>query len=205
MYAVYYLDSLLVVTENKEKYPEAVPRFAGDKTALVNFAEEWINDENRRDAVVYGYDAAKMFRHLEKHFKYVEAAGGVVRNSENKLLFIRRWNIWDLPKGKVNKHEDVRHCALREVEEETGVSGLRMTGELPVSYHFYFWKDKLHLKKTFWFLMETDYNGPLKPQREEDISEVAWLDAAGCRKAFGETYRSLRETLQDAVCSTLFP
>ena len=201
MFAIYYLDNRLVITENKEKYPDAVPVFTQDKRALVNFAEEWINNENRQDAVLYGYEAQKMFHHLEKYFKYVEAAGGVVRNTENRLLFIRRWNIWDLPKGKVDKHEEITHCALREVEEETGVSGLRITGELPVSYHFYFWKEKLHLKKTFWFFMETDYSGPLKPQREEDISEVSWLDEAGCRKAFGETYRSLRETLEEAVCN----
>ena len=202
MFAIYYLDNRLVITENKEKYPDAEPVFIRDKGVMTAFAEEWIDNENRHDAVVYGYEAQKMFHHLEKHFKYVEAAGGVVRNTENRLLFIRRWNIWDLPKGKVDKHEDISQCALREVEEETGVSGMRISGELPVSYHFYFWKDKLHLKKTFWFFMETEYNGPLKPQREEDISEVSWLDEAGCRKAFSETYRSLRDNLEAAVCSS---
>ncbi len=203
MFAIYYLDNRLVITENKEKYPDADPVFIRDKGALTAFAEEWIDNENRRDVVVYGYEPQKMFHHLEKQFKYVEAAGGVVRNNENRLLFIRRWKIWDLPKGKVDKHEEISQCALREVEEETGVTGLRITGELPVSYHFYFWKDKLHLKKTFWYFMQTDYAGPLKPQLEEDISEVAWLDEAGCRKAFAETYRSLRDNLEEAVCNSL--
>ncbi len=203
MYSVYYLDNVLIITENKEKYPGNEVVFAGEKKALCSFAEAWIDNENRRDTVVYGYDVEKMFHHLKKHFKYVEAAGGVVRNSENKLLFIRRWEIWDLPKGKVNKNEDVEACALREVEEETGVSGLRIIGELPFSFHFYFYKEKLVLKKTFWFLMGTKYAGALKPQLEEDITVVKWLDATQCREAFGETYRSLRDNLETSV-SKLF-
>ena len=200
MYSIYYLDNVLVITKNKEKYPGNVFAFTEDKTALCSFTEAWIDNENRRDTVVYGYDVEKMFRHLKKHFKYVEAAGGVVRNSENKLLFIRRWNILDLPKGKVNKKEDIETCALRETEEETGVSGLQIAGALPSSFHFYFYKEKLFLKKTYWFLMDTQYAGALKPQLEEDITEVKWLNSMQCRDAFRETYRSLRDNLEAAVC-----
>jgi len=200
MYSIYYLDNVLIITENKEKYPGVEAFFAEDKKVLCSFAQNWIDNENRLDTVVYGYDVEKMFRHLKRHFKYVEAAGGVVRNSENKLLFIRRWNIWDLPKGKLNKHEDIEQCALREVEEETGVQELHITGTLPSSFHFYFYKEKLFLKKTFWFLMDTSYTGALKPQLEEDITEVKWLDLPQCRHAFGETYRSLRDNLETTVC-----
>ncbi len=203
MYSVYYLDNVLIITENKEKHPGNELVFAGEKKALCSFAEAWIDNENRRDTVVCGYDVEKMFHHLKKHFKYVEAAGGVVCNSENKRLFIRRWNIWDLPKGKVNKNEDIEACALREVEEETGVSGLQITGALPSSFHFYFYKEKLFLKKTYWFWMSTQYAGELKPQLEEDITEVKWLNPVQCHDAFCETYRSLRDNLEVAVCDIL--
>jgi 8-oxo-dGTP pyrophosphatase MutT (NUDIX family) len=201
MYSIYYLDNVLIINENKEKYPGNKLVFAKDKKALCSFAQNWIDNENRLDTVIYGYDTEKMFRHLKKCFKYVEAAGGVVRNSENKLLFIRRWNIWDLPKGKVNKKEDIETCALRETEEETGVSGLQITGSFPSSFHFYFYKEKLFLKKTYWFLMDTQYTGVLKPQLEEDITEVKWLNSVQCRNAFHETYRSLRDNLEVAVCN----
>jgi len=200
MYSIYYLDNVLTITENKEKSSCNELVFAKDEKALCSFAQNWIENENRLDTAVYGYDLEKMFVHLKNYFKYVEAAGGVVRNNEKNLLFIRRWKIWDLPKGKLDKHEDVEQCALREVEEETGVSGLQITGTLPSSFHFYFYKEKLFLKKTYWFLMETSYNGELKPQLEEDITEVKWLDLPQCRRAFEETYRSLRDNLEGAVC-----
>ncbi|GMT45898.1 MAG: hypothetical protein IEMM0006_1730 [bacterium] len=200
MYSIYYLDNVLVIAEDKEKYPGYEFVFAEDKKALCSFAGAWIDNENRLDTVVYGYNVEKMFRHLKKHFNYVEAAGGIVRNSENKLLFIRRWNVWDLPKGKANKNETIEACALRETEEETGVSGLQITESLPSSFHFYFYKEKLFLKKTYWFLMDTQYAGALKPQLEEDITEVRWLNSAQCRNAFRETYRSLRDNLEVAVC-----
>ena len=203
MYSVYYLDNVLIINESKEKHPGNELFFAEGKKALCSFAEAWIDNENRLDTVVYGYDVEKMLHHLKKHFKYVEAAGGIVRNSENKLLFIRRWNIWDLPKGKVNKKEDIETCALRETEEETGVSGLQITGSFPSSLHFYFYKEMLFLKKTYWFLMDTQYAGALKPQLEEDITEVKWLNPAQCRNAFRETYRSLRDNLEVAVCDIL--
>jgi len=200
MYSIYYLDNVLIIAESKEKFFGNKLVFAKNEKVLCSFAQNWIDNENRLDTVVYGYDSEKMFAHLKNYFKYVEAAGGIVRNSENKLLFIRRWNIWDLPKGKVNKKEDIETCALRETEEETGVLGLQITGIFPSSFHFYFYKEKLFLKKTYWFLMDTQYAGALKPQLEEDITEVKWLNPMQCRDAFRETYRSLRDNLEKAVC-----
>ncbi len=200
MYSIYYLDNVLILTENKEMTSCHKPVFTKDEKALCSFTQNWIDNENRFDTALYGYDLEKMFTHLKNYFRYVEAAGGIVRNSENKLLFIRRWNIWDLPKGKVNKNENIETCALRETEEETGVLGLQITGTFPSSLHFYFYKEELFLKKTYWFLMDTTYAGALKPQLEEDITVVKWLDAAECQKAFGETYRSLRDNLKTAVC-----
>jgi len=200
MYSIYYLDNVLVIAESNEKFFGNKLVFTKNEKVLCSFAQNWIDNENRLDTVVYGYDSEKMFAHLKNYFKYVEAAGGVVRNSENELLFIRRWNIWDLPKGKVNKKEDIETCALRETEEETGVLGLQITGSFPSSFHFYFYKEKLFLKKTYWFLMDTQYAGALKPQLEEDITEVKWLNPMQCRDAFRETYRSLRDNLEKAVC-----
>ena len=42
------------------------------------------------------------------------------------MLFIYRFNKWDLPKGKLNKGEKKQDCAIREVEEECGICNLQI-------------------------------------------------------------------------------
>ena len=61
-----------------------------------------------------------MEQYIKTKFKVIRAAGGVV-DKEGKTLLIHRNGLWDLPKGKMERNEDIRSCALREVEEETGV------------------------------------------------------------------------------------
>src|SRR5215207_6225786 len=70
-----------------------------------------------------------------KKFTYVKAAGGVVINDHAQLLMIHRKGKWDLPKGKLNKGEKLEDCAIREVEEETGLKKLKLLSPLTVSYH----------------------------------------------------------------------
>ena len=69
-------------------------------------------------------------------YKIVNAAGGIVFN-DTKLLMIFRNGLWDLPKGKVEPNENLKECAIREVEEETGVKDLTIKGKEIISYHIY--------------------------------------------------------------------
>ena len=62
----------------------------------------------------------ELIDYLKDKFKVVEAAGGIVEK-DGKLLMIYRRKMWDIPKGKLDKGETIQECAVREVEEETGV------------------------------------------------------------------------------------
>jgi 8-oxo-dGTP pyrophosphatase MutT (NUDIX family) len=116
------------------------------------------------------------FRALREAFKNARAGGGLVRNSKGEYLLIFRHGQWDLPKGKLNKGEDIKTCAIREVEEETGISGLRIVRKLPKTYHLFTnASGNIVLKKCHWFEMETDDCRPPTPQLEEDITEAVWL------------------------------
>jgi len=172
--------------KNKKQLHEAVTR--------------WLGDEKRDDILLYGYDQKQMEADFIKSVYYLEAAGGVVFNRQKKVLFIYRSGIWDLPKGKVDEGERVKDCAIREVEEETGVKELRITDDLKSSYHIYWHNKKWYLKRTYWFFMETSSDESLKPQLEEEITEARWMNSRECREALKNTFRSLRESIGDEIC-----
>ena len=67
--------------------------------------------------------------------RIIQAGGGLVLNEQNELLFIFRRGSWDLPKGKVDLGETIEACALREVEEETGVKNLTLVDFLGITQH----------------------------------------------------------------------
>lgn len=131
------------------------------------------------------------------NFKFVEAAGGIVQH-ENEFLFIQRNGFWDIPKGKMEKNESPEMSAIREIQEECGLTGdLEIQKKLIDTYHTYKFKNKSVLKKTHWYLL--DYMGDLatRPQLEEGISEVVW----GSKDEFSmiklNTYSSIIDVLHE--------
>ena len=125
-------------------------------------------------------------------FTPVKAAGGLVRRDDGKLLWIHRLGKWDLPKGKMEPGEDARECALREVEEETGLRHLTLEEELPSTWHMYKQHQRTYLKETVWFGMRAaDGHQPLTPQKEEGIEEVVWKTPEESKEALPLTYPSL--------------
>ncbi len=114
----------------------------------------------------------------------LKAAGGVVirnhRDSDQQakeVLLIRRNGVWDLPKGKLESNESIEECAVREVEEETGVFPLRLLQPLCNTVHTYIEKLEKIEKTTHWYLMKAEgksANQLGSPQTEEGITEVAW-------------------------------
>lgn len=166
-----------------------------NKKQLQKEVIRWLSVENQEDILLSGYGEKQMKADFIKAFYYLEAAGGVVFNSQKQVLFIYRSGIWDLPKGKIDKGESVKECALREVEEETGVQGLKITEDLKSSYHIYWHKNKWYLKRTYWFFMETSSDVKLKPQIEEEITEARWMNEDECQVALNKTFRSLRESI----------
>jgi 8-oxo-dGTP diphosphatase len=63
----------------------------------------------------------------------VRAAGGIVRRdigSEVLVVHRDRYDDWSFPKGKAESGESDEDCALREVEEETGLR-CALEDELP--------------------------------------------------------------------------
>ena len=83
------------------------------------------------------------------------AAGGIVMNPKQEILWIFRRGFWDLPKGKLDPGETIPQCALREVEEETGINDIQLNELITITYHEYFDKYLLFhcLNNKFIFIM----------------------------------------------------
>ena len=120
------------------------------------------------------------------------AAGGIVKNSNGQILFIFREGVWDLPKGFVEKGESLEQGAVREVEEETGVSGLMISNHFKTTYHTYRHKGNLVLKTSHWFNMSCDYAGELVPQEKEGITIAKWLNEEEVKKALYNTWENIK-------------
>lgn len=138
-------------------------------------------------------DIMDSFNLFLKQFVVIEAAGGIVQNSSGAYLLIKRFTVWDFPKGKIEKGERKAEAALREVQEETRVENLQIHKELQTVYHIYRFGRDWIVKKTFWFLMYSDFQGALKPQKEESIMEAIWAPKAEIANFLSDTYASLKE------------
>lgn len=135
------------------------------------------------------------------HFLIIEAGGGLVKNEKDEFLFIFRRGKWDLPKGKLDEGETIDECAIREVQEETGLKAVSIVNSLPNTYHIYEEKGKQILKKSVWYLMITSSGETLVPQAEEQISEVVWLKKENWGKVLANTYPSVMDVLSESGLS----
>jgi 8-oxo-dGTP pyrophosphatase MutT (NUDIX family) len=103
---------------------------------------------------------------------------------------------WDLPKGKLEVAENIQECAIREVEEECGISGLSISKPLQDTYHTYAINEQKILKRTYWFEMKTNFKGGLLPQTEEGITKVCWVNKEDIAEKLENSYGNIIELLQ---------
>ena len=164
-----------------------------------------------RDTGSWMQDAETAFDAFLSLFRFIPAAGGLVKNELGEFLFIHRLGHWDLPKGKINKKDyknqasdpadpvSARNAAIREVKEETGLKSVTITRQLPSTWHIYTTKEKQILKQTFWFEMEANSSQTLKPQTSEGIFLVKWTSPAAIHCILSHTYASIRELLLETI------
>lgn len=126
------------------------------------------------------------------------AAGGLVFNEKKQLLMIFRREKWDLPKGKLDKGEKIEDCALREVEEETGLKELVLKKFAGLTYHEYFdkYSNQNVIKETHWYEMFAPGDQPLIPQTDEDIQEIEWVDEQHTHEKLNNTYPNIIEIVE---------
>ena len=110
----------------------------------------------------------------------VRAAGGVVwrpvEAGEVEVLLVHRpkYDDWSLPKGKCETDESDEQCAVREVEEETG---LRCVLGHELASSAYVDRKQRHKVVRYWEM--TVAGGEF--QANDEVDELRWLGPAEAR------------------------
>ena len=111
--------------------------------------------------------------------KKTHSAGGVVINSEGKVLMVSQHGAsWSLPKGHIDPGEDALAAAKREIYEESGIRDLELVRELGTyERHKISWDggdDRSERKVITMFLFRTSEKN-LKPV-DPDNPEARWVE-----------------------------
>lgn len=161
--------------------------------------DEFLFDPSNDSIKIVSSDLLALLELFKTKFYYIEAAGGFIEK-DNEFLFIHRQGIWDLPKGKLEKGESLKHCAIRECEEECGIKQLTITKQLSSTFHIYKYKKGFAIKQSYWFYMKSNYSKKLTPQIEEDIDEVKWFSKYEIETIIlNDTYYTISEVVKEAL------
>lgn len=207
MYKVFFNDSTIQIdAESKRSSKNNITQAAiNENNEIVKELVSKIESGNlAKEYVIVHDEPHKLWNSIKNQLVEIPAAGGLVMNSEKSFLFIKRLGVWDLPKGKIEKKETPESAALREVEEECGVSGLKIMKQLDSTFHIYrspYLKspNNLVFKETKWFLMSCENQQDLVPQTEENIEEVRWVAMDELDKVRANTYLSIRDFLDKII------
>ena len=191
MYKVFFNQKPLILTNEIQDFSDNEPLLFIKYTSVAQIIKALKSSKNRK-VFLYHKDIDKLWKSFKKKFPVVEAAGGLVKRTDNKLLFIFRNNKWDLPKGGVEKKELIIEAAQREVVEETGVSDLIVQKQLSETFHIFKKGKRFRLKKTYWFKMSTSYMGKTKPQTEEGIKKTEWVSKEKIDEILNDSFENIR-------------
>ena len=191
MYKVFFNQKPLILTNKIQYLSDTEPLLFIKYTSVTQIIKALKSSKNSK-VFLYHKDIDKLWKGFKKKFPIVEAAGGLVKRTDNKLLFIFRNNKWDLPKGGVEKKELIIDAAKREVKEETGVGDIIVQKKISETYHIFKKGKRFRLKKTYWFKMSTTYTGKTKPQTEEGIEKIKWVSNKNIEDILNDAFENIR-------------
>ncbi len=135
------------------------------------------------------------------------SAGGVVVSKKGGgwvvLLMKDMKGAWTFPKGKIEEGEEAPTTALREIEEEVGITDLSLISPLKTVTYF-FRKGALVRKNVFYFLFRAEEQTVPKVQRKEGITAAAWVPFFKAADMIGypKTNTSLLKKAQKILATT---
>lgn len=132
--------------------------------------------------------------------KHLHSAGGVIFRKkggkfEVALIFTKNKTVWTLPKGIIDKGEQPETSAVREIMEETGLTGRIIDTLGDKSYWFYLKDENMKCRKTVSYFLLEYISGNIEDYCWE-VDEARWFDIEDAIKQV--SYKSDREILEKA-------
>lgn len=195
MYKV-FIDHKPIIFISKEDFVDSLPHvvfslFPVDKDQLKKLIKKaslsnplYVVCENVKDD----------FRRYFKSYKKIKAAGGIVKKGDTYLI-IKRNGLWDIPKGRIEKGENKRLAAVREIEEECGIQGPTIDHFITKTYHTFKYKGVEAIKTTYWYALNYEGVEETIPQKAEGITKAKWVSLKKMLSIRGKTYGSINELL----------
>jgi len=128
------------------------------------------------------------------------SAGGVVVRTDAgvEVCLIRPTGrtVWGLPKGGIESGETLAQAAVREVAEETGISGVVAAELGTIDYSFYSREQNSRIHKTVhYYLMRA--TGGDTADHDHEVSEARWVSVREALRLM--TYPNEREMVRRAA------
>jgi 8-oxo-dGTP pyrophosphatase MutT (NUDIX family) len=194
-YRIYINEKVILVTQSVPKHVERYQKIDALTFDLQTFYQQYNGKPGSKFFFLLCKDAREYLKKIKKSIAVIEAAGGVVINAKSEYLFIYRNDKWDLPKGKLEKGEKKWEGAIREVEEECGITVGSLGDKICKTYHTYTVRGEVVLKRTHWYRMNYKGAEKLKPQKEEGITEVKWFKKGQIEPIVKNTFPSIMDVL----------
>lgn len=172
-----------------------------ENSTTFEIAIDLLNHTSTPSVHVFSNDLEDTWAQFKAYYQNIEAAGGLVFNPEDEILFIYRLGKWDLPKGKMEKGESPEVTALREVTEECSISNLSIIDFIDTSYHMYKSREnKMILKIVYWYKMQHSSHETPQPQEIEGITKALWLPQSDIKsKIFPNTFQNIKMILENCL------
>ena len=181
MYKVFINERPIILTDSL--FVESDFDLLNYKNTIISEIIHKLTEGNTKGIILLCADLQEAWGDFKSHFKVIIASGGLVINEQLEFLFIFRGGKWDLPKGRIEKGEQIKEAALREVKEECGISKLKLGEFLITTYH-------LGTCSEF-NLPETTTKEVLIPQLEEGITIAIFKNKEDSVRALDNSYGNI--------------